>query len=275
MGHKDIISKHALKSIARDFATYLFGLAVAHLELLETQGQRVEERRSDLVARVRLESGETFILHIEIQNGNDPLMPYRMMRYLSDILLENPGQPVRQYLVYIGRDRLTMPDGFEAPDFGYRYRVIDLRDLDSEDFLRLEVPDAWILAILCDFGDRTPRQIAHDILSRLAERLGDNLARLREYVDMLDILASNRDLNLDIYEELKMLNIDVEKLATYRLGMEKGEALGQQRGEHSRSVMIAKTLLDQNMEPGWIASVTGLDLAEIKALGKNQPKRGG
>ena len=43
---------------------------------------------------------------------------------------------------------------------------------------------------------------------------------------MLDILASNRDFNIDIFEELKMLTIDVEKLATYRLGMEKGMEKG-------------------------------------------------
>ena len=40
------------------------------------------------------------------------------------------------------------------------------------------------------------------------------------------LVASNRDLNIDMFEELKMLTIDLEKLATYRLGMEKGVEQG-------------------------------------------------
>ncbi len=71
MGDKDIISKRILKNLARDFATYLFGLPVVEVTLVETQNQRVEERRADLVAKVTLADGETFLLHVEIQNGND------------------------------------------------------------------------------------------------------------------------------------------------------------------------------------------------------------
>ena len=64
---------------------------------------------------------------------------------------------------------------------------------------------------------------------------------------MLDILASNRDLNIDIFEELKMLTIDVEKLATYRLGMENGIEKsiekGRQKGAHEQALAIAKKML--------------------------------
>ncbi|VFM98013.1 MAG: hypothetical protein BECKG1743D_GA0114223_105364 [Candidatus Kentron sp. G] len=40
-----------------------------------------------------------------------------MMRYLTDILLAHPGLPLRQYLIYIGTEPLTMPGGLDGPDF--------------------------------------------------------------------------------------------------------------------------------------------------------------
>jgi hypothetical protein len=58
------------------------------IELLETEQQRIELRRADLVARVRQRhSEESFILHLEIQNDNDAAMPLRMLRYFTDIQL--------------------------------------------------------------------------------------------------------------------------------------------------------------------------------------------
>lgn len=83
---------------------------------------------------------------------------------------------------------------------------------------------------------------------------------------------------LDIREELKMLNIDIEKLATYQLGMEKGMEIGMQKaieicmqkgmeqGSHDSALEIAKNLLERGMESDWIASVTGLPLSDIEKL---------
>ncbi|MFM8332812.1 MAG: hypothetical protein ACKN9T_14100 [Candidatus Methylumidiphilus sp.] len=88
MGEKDIISKKIFKHLVRDFATYLFGLAVAEMELLETSQERIEDRHADLLARVALADGESFILHIEIQNNNKPKMALRMLRYLDVGLLD-------------------------------------------------------------------------------------------------------------------------------------------------------------------------------------------
>jgi len=100
------ISKQVIRHLAVDLATYLLKLDIDadSLELLETERQRVEDRRADLVARVRpRDTPEAFILHIEIQNNNDSLMPWRMLRYQSDIRLAYPDTPVRQHLIYTRR----------------------------------------------------------------------------------------------------------------------------------------------------------------------------
>ena len=130
MGQKDIISKSILKRLLLDMAVYLFKLELVDAELLSTEEQRIEDRRSDLVARVTPVQGEPFILHLEIQNTNDDQMPARMLRYLADIQLAYPGKRVHQCLVYIGAGRLAMAAGLESPQLHYRYEMLDMRDID-------------------------------------------------------------------------------------------------------------------------------------------------
>lgn len=270
MGEKDVISKSIFQRIVRDFATYLFDWPVDKVELLDTEKQRVEDRRADLMARVTDMTGQVFILHIEIQNHNDPLMPQRMLRYLADVLLAYPGLPIRQYLVYIGKEGLRMAGGLDSAQLSYHYEVIDMRRIDCQALLRQDSPDAWVLAVLADFKTCPAREIVHDILARLVHRFNQEPPRLREYVGMLEVLATNRDLNIDIDEELEMLTIDFEKLPTYRMGMkkgiEKGIEKGREEGIHSQALAIAARLLAQGMEPAQIAAFTDLALAEVEAL---------
>lgn len=62
MGHKDIISKQIFKRILIDVATYIFNLQLETVELIETDQQRIEDRRADLTARVKDSTGKSFIL---------------------------------------------------------------------------------------------------------------------------------------------------------------------------------------------------------------------
>ena len=90
MAQKDIISKQIFKRIFVDIATYIFKLDLKNVELIETEQQRIEDRRADLVASVTDSAGKAFIVHLEIQNQNQSNMPDRMLRYLTDIRLSQP-----------------------------------------------------------------------------------------------------------------------------------------------------------------------------------------
>ena len=130
------------------------------------------------------------------------------------------------------------------------------------------------MAVLCDFQDRPPRSVIHEILTRLVERLHEAPPRLREYVEMLEILSTNRDLNLNIEEELEMLTIDLEKLPSYRIGerrgLEKGMEEGMEKGAHEKAQAIAKELLNAGILPTQVVMFTQLTLAEIECLKKEQ-----
>ncbi|NOQ35799.1 MAG: hypothetical protein GQ569_07875, partial [Methylococcaceae bacterium] len=93
---KDIISKQSIKRIAVDIAIYLLHLDINpdEVELLSTEQQRVEDRRADLVVKLKDRENKAFILHIEIQSSNDYTMPLRMMRYYTDIAFNYPKLPI-------------------------------------------------------------------------------------------------------------------------------------------------------------------------------------
>ena len=112
MNEKDIVSKDILKRIAIDMARVLLHLKVDRAEIVDTEYQRIEDRRADLVAWMSGEDGE-FILHTEIQNDNHAKMPARMLRYRADIHHARPEADIRQYLIYIGKARLSMADGIQ------------------------------------------------------------------------------------------------------------------------------------------------------------------
>jgi len=92
-----------------------------------------------------------------------------MLRYLSDMLSAYPDFQVRQYLVYIGKDKLNRADGFVMHSFSYRFEIIDMHKVAFADLLGKDSPDAWVLAVLCDFQDRLPRDIDHALLSNLSK----------------------------------------------------------------------------------------------------------
>jgi predicted transposase YdaD len=237
MPKKDIISKQLFKRIALDMAMHLFHLEIDEAELLNTETQRIEDRRADLLLSVK--APQHYLLHIEVQNDNDPLMHWRMLRYYVDIALAYPDKPIKQYVLYIGGPRLRMTHHLTNECLHYHYHLIDMHELACDAFLQQQRPDAIVLAILCHFNQRPPRDMVRTIVQRLHQLLQDNPKRLRKYLDILEILSCNRKLQALVNEEKAMLSsIQLSDLPTYQQGMLQGMQQGMQQGE-------AKILLRQ------------------------------
>lgn len=245
MTAKDIVSKHLLKRIALDMARLLLGLDVADVEILENDNQRVEDRRADLLAKAKGGEGD-YLLHIEIQNDNQRIIPWRMLRYRVDIGLAHPGIAVRQYLIYIGRAALSMPDGINEQGLDYRYRIVDMHSVDCRTLFAQDTPDALVMAILCDFRGSPERDVVRRILRRLLELTGADEAAFRDYLLMLEILSSNRDLKQIVQEEEAMLSqVKYSDLPSYGLGMQQGMEQGMQQGMQQGEVLMLLHLLER------------------------------
>lgn len=283
MAEKDIVSKEVLQHLAADIANILLELDVEHdsVELLQTEQQRVESRRADMVARMRKrQTGEKLILHVEIQNANDNTMPVRMLRYLSDILLQYPDEAVYQYVVYIGKRTLSMPNQLVLPAFSYQYYLLDMHNIDCSLLLAQDTPEALVIAILCDFKERPTQDVVNYIVTRLHELTGDDEQRFRNYYQMLETLAENRDLQSNLAEAKDMLTqVDVTRFSTYRWGLEAGikqmqslldekdAALQRLQQQGVRQLLMMNTLTHQQ-----IADLFQLTLEEVEAIAK-QPQQ--
>ena len=271
MPNKDLISKQLLRQLIVDFGNQLFGLNIIEAELLSSEQARVEDRRADLVARVKNREGKSYILHVELQNDNQKHMPLRMMRYYTDLALEHEGEEIEQHLLYIGKAPLTMSDHVRAREWRYCYKIMDMRQLDSEHFLRSGNPDALVLAILCDIGDEPEPVVAH-IVEELRRLHGDQLDSLRNSLLKLENLARNRNLQNSVKEKSKMI-VNIEELATYQEGLERGQVQGREEGreqgreqgqEQERQEIVLR-LLDKFL-PEQVAELSGVPIEKIKAI---------
>lgn len=100
----------------------------------------------------------------------------------------------------------------------------------------------------------------HEILTRLMAIQQNDFKTLREYVSMLEILASNCNLNLDSQQEFEMLEIEIEKLPSFLIGQERDI----EQGAHNKAITIAKQLINLNLSLTEIAQITGLTIDELE-----------
>lgn len=167
-----------------------------------------------------------------------------------------------------------MASGIGSEQLQYHYNMLDMHEMDYQFFMQQNSADALVLAVLCNFKETEPRAVVHEILTRLMAIQQDDFKTLREYVSMLEILATNRNLNLDIQQEFEMLEIEIEKLPSFLIGqergieqgIEKGIEKGIEQGAHDKAIVIAKQLLELNMSVTEIAQITGLTTDELEKL---------
>ena len=103
--------------------------------------------------------------------------------------------------------------------------------------------------------------VAH-IVKKLVRLHGDKLDNLRNSLMMLDVLASNRDLQSLVKENHDMF-VDIEKTSLYQLGVERGLEQGSER----RQQKIILNLLAK-LTPEQVAEFSGVPLTEVNAIAK-------
>ena len=155
---------------------------------------------------------------------------------------------------------MTMPDHIQVRKLRYSYNVLDMRRLDSEDFLRSENPDALVLAILCNMGERDPDAVVTYIVKELRRLHGSKIDSFNDSLLKLETLARNRNLQNLVKEKSEMI-VNIEELATYQAGVERGHLQGR---EEERQEMVFR-LLDKFL-PEQVAEFSGVPLEKIKAM---------
>ena len=249
---KDTITKEIFKNIVEDIAKYILKLEIQNLSFIDMESQRIESRRADIVALV----DDKFILHIELQSSYDSEMPYRMLRYYTDIKQNNKKYPIHQYVVYLGKQNIK--NNLKDAGLDYNYNLIDMKKIDCEYFLEQNTPDALVLAILCDFKTKSETEVINFILNKLKKLTDEN--GFRRYVIMLEELAKTQEVK-DGIKELKMRLSDVkfEDLVSYQIVLERGFNKGISQGKKETLKKAIFSLLEFTNDLNLIANKLEID----------------
>ncbi|NPA11760.1 MAG: hypothetical protein GXO62_05925 [Epsilonproteobacteria bacterium] len=212
--NKDIVSKDVIKSVLKELINTLLGLEVNEINLVEEEFERVESRRADIVAIADNEK----IVHIEIQTAPDKTMPLRMLRYYTDIKTKFPNYPVYQFVIFLGKGK--MPNSLKDVGLDYRYELIDMKKIDCEIFLSKNRPEDLVLAILCDFKGKNPKDVVEYIIDKLISITDEN--GYKKFMIILEEFSGLRDLEQVVKEkEMVITNkVRLEELPSYMLGAE-------------------------------------------------------
>ena len=136
-----------------------------------------------------------------------------------------------------------MKDYLKDITIDFKYNIIDMHNIDCEEFIKLDNPDALVLSILCDFKGKDELDVLIFLTRRLEELTKDDEHKLGKYMLIMDQLSSNRNLQNKLKEAEDMLrDMKLEELPSYQLVMERGEArgieTGMQRGELKGAIIM-------------------------------------
>src|SRR5580704_2860130 len=141
MQEYDVTLKVLLRGSARFTLRELTGMAVE--EWLDVELSKVQSPRVDLLGK----TADWSLIHLELQSTNDATMPLRMIEYYLGVFRQFKSFP-RQVLLYVGEAPLQMDRELRTADCWFRYRAVDMRDLDGDQLLESEDIGDNIIAIL-------------------------------------------------------------------------------------------------------------------------------
>ncbi|MBF0607307.1 MAG: hypothetical protein SFH39_05935 [Candidatus Magnetobacterium sp. LHC-1] len=243
-GHYDKIIKELLRDIERPLLEKVLGIKADDISSLNVVTQLTDERETDFVAGINEDGRMAFIVHAEFQSTNDSKMPKRMLRYFVHIYSVYEVV-VKQYVIFIGKDKMKMESELNLPDICYRYNLIDIRNTPCERFLYSGVPPEIVFSVLCDKGNRDDRSFARDILTELIKSTTGEL-NLSMYMKELEVFSKLRDLQEIMIEEEKNMSIvydfktDIRFMQGRAEGHEEGQIKGQIKGMQSSIEILLK-----------------------------------
>jgi len=259
MQEYDVTLKVLLQGNAVGAMRQLTGTVVARW--LDVELPKVQNLRVDLLG----ETVEGELVHIELQSSNDASMALRMAEYSLGVYRLCGAFP-RQVLVYVGQEALRMEPELRGPDLLFRYRLIDIRDLDGERLLESERIADNIIAILARLRDHK------EAVRTIVARIGDlPETERRNALEQLLILAGLRRLAQFVEQEARNMPMHINILENevlgpvFKRGLEEGHQEGRQEGE----MAILRRLIEKRFGkvPGWVGEkLRALSAAELEEL---------
>jgi predicted transposase/invertase (TIGR01784 family) len=272
------IFREVLKDIFPAIAQKVLGIAGGRYTPLPVDLQYTSEREADQVWEVTPDAGAPFVLHCELQTGNNKGMLPRMLLYYG-FLYFRKRLAIRQYVVYVGREPVQMEYVLNAENMAYAYHLVDLKAFPYQNFLASDRTEEVVLAVLADFAGEPGALVAQKIIARLEMLSGEKLELSQRTLQLIP-LAALRNLSTTVLNIARnmALDIDITEDALYLLGEQKGEQRGLQKGKEEGlqegkeeglrkgKEEVALQMLRKGMAVEFISGVTELSTERIAQL---------
>ena len=221
----DIVLKDLLYDMPASFIYVISGMKA--VELLNVELPEVRKRNPDLLLLLDDDS----ILHIELQAYNDVRMAERMLEYKLLIKQRYKDKEVRQVVVYVGDDKMQMSDSIECEGLSYRFRLMDIREVDCEDMVRSDYISDIIIGSLCRVRDedRYVERLLRAIRSLSEKEREDAIKKALTLLRLRPILHSKVERRIK-EESMPLTIVEIEKDPYYKKGIRRGVRVGLKRG---------------------------------------------
>jgi predicted transposase YdaD len=164
------------------------------------------------------------IIQVEIQAQQDKTLPRRMFRYYYAILEKYKKEPT-QIVLFVGKGN-SPPSEYKTPKLTLKYKVLDMKKIDPDVFIRSKKPGEVILGILAGKFKDKPK-IIKKVKKRIVEIL-KNEEKIIKYIDSISFLAGLFDIEIKV--KPMPIQVDIRKTFLYKWGKEEGLKEGEQRG---------------------------------------------
>jgi hypothetical protein len=211
----------------------IFSRAVGKIISIAT-GEKIEEKLEDINQELKLlkslrpdmlfKAGDK-IFHIEIQAQQDKTLPKRMLIYSVGIEEKFGKEPV-QIVLFVGKGN-PPPSVFRSEFKFLKFRVVDWKKIDPDEFLRSDKPEEVVLGILAGKYREKP-EVFKKVIRKISKII-KNKKELLKYMEDISFLGSLFD--VEIKAEPMPIQIDIRKTLFYKWGEKEGERRGIVKGK--------------------------------------------
>ena len=263
----DKIVKENMKSIWPVLMKDILNLDIAGSVAIPGDIQHTNERKPDVLAKITGQGNHTFVLHIEWQSKNDKNMAYRMAEY-AVMLHRKYRLPIEQFVIYMGKNNVTMAKTIRHKHLKFRYHIISLKDINYRVFLKSDDPGSKVFAILANFGNDSEDEAIENIVKGI-EACADGELEGSKYFNQLRIFVQLCNGNI----KLKLKNMistrtffRKEKDLFFVEGVEVGEARGEAKAEAKIKKQHVKRLRKLGHDVKFISYVLGIPVEEVEEV---------
>jgi predicted transposase YdaD len=265
----DKIFKENIEKIFRPFVEKRLNIKIVKATPLKEKMQTTVELEMDFFYLIETDTGKTFILHLEFESGDNPVMIYRVGEY-HGMAQKRYELPIRHVVIYLGEKTPTMRTELKPEEVYTGFDLVNVHALDPNELLNSQIPEVVITAILADYDPTEAEIILRKIIANL-KKLVKNKRVLKKYINQLIMLSRLRkieSLTIKITEEMP-IHFDYETDTLYLRGIEKGIEKEREKMrkeiEKERQIYVLN-LWKSGMESSMISNILNLPIEVIEQI---------